>query len=92
MRTFLRHIATGHYFRAPERWTLDRDDAYDFEFVSKAMKTAHKLHIRDLELVLSVEDPAEAATTPFKRFLRGLSSSRKHSAEDKQASRSAALV
>jgi hypothetical protein len=92
MRTFLRHIATGHYFRAPERWTLDRDDAYDFEFVSKAMKTAHKLHIRDLELVLSVEDPAQAAATPFKRFLRGLSSSRKHPVTGRQASRSAALV
>lgn len=92
MRTFLRHIATGHYFRAPERWTLDRDDAYDFEFVGKAMKTAHKLHIRDLELVLAFEDPAEAAATPFTKFLRRLSRSRKNPALSGKSSRSAALT
>ena len=92
MRTFLRHNATGHYFRSLERWTLDRDDAYDFEFVSRAMKVAHKLHIRDLELVLSLEDAAQAAVTPFKKFLRGLSHSRKHPVADRRASRSAAVV
>jgi hypothetical protein len=92
MRTFLRHNATGHYFRSPQRWTLDRDDAYDFEYVSRAMKVAHKLHIRDLELVLSLEETAQAAVTPFKKFLHGLSRSRKHPVADRRGSRLGAAV
>jgi hypothetical protein len=85
-------MATGHYFRSPQKWTLDRDDAFDFGIVSKAMKVAHKLHIRDLELVLSLDDPAQVATTPFEKFLRGLVPTRKHQFTGRRASRSAALA
>ena len=92
MRTFLRHMATGHYFRSPQNWTLDRDDAFDFGIVSKAMKVAHKLHMRDLELVLSLDDATQVATTPFEDFLRGLAHSRKHPTPGRRASRSAALA
>jgi hypothetical protein len=85
-------MATGHYFQSLEKWTLDLDDAYDFGLISKAMKVAHKLHIRDLELVLSLDDPAQAAATPFEKFLRGLPHNRKHSTASRRASRSAALA
>jgi hypothetical protein len=85
-------MATGHYFRSPQNWTLDRDDAFDFGIVSKAMKVAHKLHIRDLELVLSVDDPVQVATTSFEKFLRGLTHGRKHQVNGRRASRSAALA
>jgi hypothetical protein len=85
-------MATGHYFQSLEKWTLDRDDAYDFGFISKAMKVAHHLRIRDLELVLSFDDPDRAPATPLGKFLRGLSNGRHHSAAGKRASRSAALA
>ena len=85
-------MATGHYFQSLEKWTLDRDEAFDFGFVSKAMKFAHKLHIRDLELELSFDDPAQAAATPFEKFLHGLSPTRKHPVAGRRASRSAALA
>jgi hypothetical protein len=71
-------MATGHYFQSLEKWTIDRDEAYDFGFVSKAMKVAHKLRILDLELVLSFDDPDQAAATPFQQFLRGLPHTRRH--------------
>jgi hypothetical protein len=83
-------MATGHYFQSLEKWTIDRDEAYDFGFVSKAMKVAHKLRIRDLELVLSFDEPDQAAATPFEKFLRGLSHNRKHPVAGRGASRSAA--
>jgi len=85
-------MATGHYFQSLEKWTLDRDDAFDFGIVSKAMKVAQKLHIRDLELVLSFEDPRQAATTPFEAFLQGLSPMRRHHHNGRRASRSTALA
>ena len=66
-------MATGQYFQSLERWTPDRDDAYDFGFISKAVKIAHKLRIPDLEVELSLDDPDQAAATPFEKFLHGLS-------------------
>ena len=92
MRTFLRHVATGHYFESLEKWTIDRDDAYDFGFISKAMKVARKLRIRDLELVLSFDDPERAAATPFEKFLFGLSHPRQHQVAGRRASRPGALA
>lgn len=85
-------MATGQDFRSPEKWTLDRDEAFDFGLVSRAVRAAHKLHIRDLELEVSLDDPAQATATPFEKFLRGLSRTRRHSIAGRQASRSPALA
>ena len=85
-------MATGHYFQSLEKWTIDRDDAYDFGIVSKAIKVAHKLHIHGLELVLSFDNPDQAPATPFEKFLRGLTHTRKHPVACRGASRSAALA
>lgn len=80
MKTFLRHMATGHYFRSPQKWTLDRDEAHDFHRVSEALKTAHKLHIRDLELELTFEDSEAPPAIPFQKFLLGRAHCRNHRA------------
>jgi hypothetical protein len=85
-------VATGHYFRSAKNWTLDRDDAYDFGLVSKAMKVAHQLRIRDLELVFSFESPEEAPATQFNEFLDGLLHNRKPHGACRHPSRSAALA
>ncbi len=77
MKTFLRDMATRQYFQSVEKWTPDRDDAYDFGLISKAMRIAHKLRIRELELELSLDDPTEVAVTPFEQFLHELSHSKK---------------
>jgi len=72
MRTFLRHVATGQYFQSLEKWTPDRDDAYDFGVLSKAVKAARKMGVSGLELILSSDGLNPAATTPFEKFLLGL--------------------
>jgi hypothetical protein len=87
MRTFLRHIATGQYFQSLERWTPDRDDAYDFGIIAKAMKVAHKTGVPDLELVLSLDDPDEVAATPFEKLLHGLLHTRKRHSAGRRGSR-----
>jgi hypothetical protein len=62
MHTFLRHTATGQYFHSLDSWTPDRDDAYDFGPVARAMKFAQKTHLPDLELVVAFDDPSEVST------------------------------
>jgi len=76
MKTFLRHVATGQYFQALDRWTPDRDDAYDFGIISKAVKVARKMRVPGLELILSSDGPDQAAATPFEKFLLGLKGKR----------------
>ena len=84
-------MATGHYFRSPENWTLDREEAFDFGLAAKALKVAQKLRIRELELVLSLDDCEEAAETPFGAFLRGLSrNGKRHAAGGRPSRRSVA--
>ena len=85
-------MTTGHYFQSLEKWTLDRDNAYDFGFISRAMKVARRLRIRDLELVLSFDGLEQAPTAPFEKFLHGLSHNRKHQFPGRQASHPVALA
>jgi len=73
-------MATRRYFQSEERWTSDRDDAYDFGVISKAVRIAHKLRIPELEVVLSVDDPDQIIDTPFAQLVRGLSHPRKQHA------------
>ncbi len=82
-------MATGHYFQSVEKWTLDRDEAYDFGVISKAVKAAHKLRIRDLELVLSFDGQDALPAAPFARFLHRLSQKQKNQIEGRLASRQA---
>jgi hypothetical protein len=82
-------MATGHYYQSLQKWTLDRDDAFDFGIVSKAMRIARKLRIPELELVVSFDDPDQAATTPFQKLLLGLSHGTKQNGSVRRPSRSA---
>ena len=76
MHTFLRHATTRRYFHSLDSWTLDRDDAYDFGPVARAMKFAQKTHLPDLELVVAFDDPHEATAKPFGKLCRGLAHGR----------------
>lgn len=88
----LRYMATGQYFQSLEKWTTDRDEAYDFGFISKAMKVARKLRIRDLELVVAFDDLEQAAAASLEKVLRGLSHNGKRQVAGGRGSRSAALA
>jgi hypothetical protein len=70
MRTLLRHASTGQYFQSLNTWTPDRDNAYDFGLVARAMKLAKKMKLPDLELILDLDDPSKIANTPFEVFWR----------------------
>ncbi len=83
MKALLRNSSTGQYFQGLERWTMDRDEAYDFGIIGRALRFAHAARIDHLELVLSFDqaerDPAIAPETLRFRAacLRGGGSARK---------------
>jgi len=76
MRTFLRHASTGQYFQSLDTWTLDRDEAYNFGLISRAMKFAQKLRFPGLELILQLDEPAELGDTPFEALLHKITKAR----------------
>ncbi len=71
-------MATRRYFQTPEKWTPDREEAYDFGFISKAMRIASKLGIPNLELELSLDGPEQVNGTSFGHFLHRLSHPGRH--------------
>ncbi len=80
MRTFLRHRSTGQYFQSLDGWTPDRDNAFDFGIIARAMKFAHKLALADLEIVLSFDELNQITPAPFEAFWRGICASKKRKA------------
>jgi hypothetical protein len=51
-------------------WTPDRDEAYDFGLIARAMKFARKVRLPNLELIIDVDDARQIGNTPFDTFLR----------------------
>jgi hypothetical protein len=72
MQTFLRHRSSGQYFHSLERWTPERDNAFDFGIIARAMKFARKLALPDLEIVLSFDELNQITPAPFEDFWRSI--------------------
>ncbi len=66
-------MATRQYFSSEQRWTTDRDEAYNFGLLSGALRIARKLRVSTLEIVVSFDESEPVAETPFEKFLRDLS-------------------
>jgi hypothetical protein len=73
-------MSSGQYFQGLEKWTLDREEAYDFGRVAQALKFAHKAHLDNAELVLSFDRPGEVTSIPFKQLMQSLPRSRRRHA------------
>lgn len=56
MKTLLRHTRNGLYFKGPERWTEDPDQALDFRFVDRAISYISTWELKNVELALAYED------------------------------------
>jgi hypothetical protein len=62
MRTLLRHKQSGTYFRGPDRWTDDPEEAYDFRFVQRAAQYIETWHLDNVELVFAFSGPVSITT------------------------------
>ncbi len=65
MKTLLRDAFTGQYFQALGKWTGDREDAYDFGLVARALRFARKARLPGLELILAFESPESIPPISF---------------------------
>jgi hypothetical protein len=56
MKVLLRQSNTHLYYAAPQKWTADEENAFDFEDVERAIKASHDEKLTDVEVVLGFGD------------------------------------
>jgi hypothetical protein len=64
MKTFLRDIQSGLYFRGHGTWTPDPASALNFKLIKRAIKHAEKAGLRGVELVVASEEPFHLTALP----------------------------
>jgi len=57
MKTLLRDIRNGTYFRGLAEWTDDPAGAFDFKFPERALRFVRDARLEKVELVFAFDDP-----------------------------------
>jgi hypothetical protein len=68
MKTLLRKIQSGLYFRAPDQWTEDPWEALDFETIDHALRFVQTWKLTDIELAFAFAKAGEVTTVPLERI------------------------
>ena len=71
MRTLLRKIPTGEYYRTLSDWTPDPMEAYDFHAVNPALRFASLARLEEAEIVLGSAN-GQVTAIPVTRFRDGV--------------------
>ncbi len=64
MRVLLRDPRTGLYFREPEDWTAETDQALTFRHSADAMDRARAHRLAEAEVVLAFDETRHYVTLP----------------------------
>ena len=57
MKVFLRSTKTGWYYQGPSQWTPEQGAALDLEQVTRAVERIFEVHLENVEILLSYDDP-----------------------------------
>ncbi len=68
MRTLLRNVSTGLYFRGPDQWTLDPAQAHNFKMIDRALQFIHRWKLKDVELAFAFSDGEEVTGVPMDKL------------------------
>jgi len=64
MKTFLRDIRTGLYYKAFGEWTPDPAEALSFKLINSAIKRADKMGLRGVQLVVKSPNAPHLTALP----------------------------
>ena len=68
MRTLLRRVSTGLYFRGPDQWTSNPAEAHNFKMIDRAVQFVEQWHLRDMELAFAFADEEEVTRVPIDKM------------------------
>jgi hypothetical protein len=58
MRILLRNTQTGLFYAAPDRWTKNHPEAFDFEQADLALDAVRDAKLNSIEVLARFEDPS----------------------------------
>jgi hypothetical protein len=65
MRTLLRNVPTGLYVEAPDSWTCNPAEAFDFKTMRQAIRFSEESGFRKMELAFFSDDASHLTTVPL---------------------------
>jgi hypothetical protein len=65
MRVLLRDVRTGLYFREPEAWTAETDQALTFRHSADAMDLARAQRLAHAEVILAFDETRHSVALPL---------------------------
>lgn len=68
MRTLLRKVSTGLYFRGPDQWTNNPAEAHNFKLIDRAIQFVEHWHLDDMELAFAFADEEEVTRVPLDKI------------------------
>ncbi len=68
MRTLLRKVSTGLYFRGPDQWTNDPAEAHNFKLIDRAIQFVERWKLEDMELAFAFADEEEVTHVPLDKM------------------------
>ena len=64
MRVLLRDTKTGLYFREPEAWTAETEEALSFKHSADAMDRARAHRVMEAEVILTFDETRHSVALP----------------------------
>ena len=68
MKTLLRNVSTGLYFRGPDQWTRNPAEAHNFKMIDRAVQFVEQWKLRDMELAFAFADEEEVTRVPIDKM------------------------
>jgi hypothetical protein len=68
MRTVLRKVSTGLYFKGPDQWTNDPSEAHNFKMIDRALEFIAKWKLQDIEVVFAFKERGTVTRVPLDRI------------------------
>ena len=57
MKVYIRNTQTGWYYQEPSKWTPEPEAAYNLGQVAKAVERIFEVHLENVEILLSYDEP-----------------------------------
>lgn len=71
MKTLLRNIPNGLYFRGPDQWTSNPAEALNFKSIDRAVEFVQKWGLKEVELAFAFEEADEVKHVPLEKTVVG---------------------
>jgi hypothetical protein len=68
MKTILKDLSTGLFFKGPDEWTENPAEARDFKLIDRALEFIREFRLQETQVVFSFADHQEIVTVPRERL------------------------